>query len=56
MNGHPTARFSGPGPWEAVTDFLPRHPEFVPDRTREKFMHTWNPRGYLRRVGPEADA
>jgi cephalosporin hydroxylase len=53
MNGHPTARFSGPGPWEAVTDFLPRHPEFVPDRTREKFMHTWNPRGYLRRVAPE---
>ncbi len=51
MNGHPTARFSGPGPWEAVSDFLPQHSEFVPDRGREKFMHTWNPRGYLRRVG-----
>ncbi len=51
MNGHPTKRGWGPGPWEAVEAFLPENPEFVPDRSREKFLHTFNPRGYLRREG-----
>lgn len=49
LNGHPTAPFHGPAAWEAVSDFLPAHPEFTADRTREKFMHTWNPRGFLRK-------
>ena len=48
-NGHPIKKRWGPGPWEAVEMFLPRHPEFTPDRDREKFMHTQNPRGYLKR-------
>jgi cephalosporin hydroxylase len=48
-NGHPVAPFAGPGPWEAVHDFLPLHPEFSPDLSRQKFMHTWNPEGYLLR-------
>ena len=51
LNGHPTAPFHGPAAWEAVSEFLPAHPEFTADRSREKFMHTWNPRGYLRRLG-----
>jgi len=38
-----------PGPYEAVRDWLPRHPEFAQDRGRE-FPVTWNPGGYLRRV------
>jgi cephalosporin hydroxylase len=50
MNGHPTKRGWGEGPWEALDAFLPNHPEFVSDRDREKFLHTFNPRGYLRRT------
>jgi cephalosporin hydroxylase len=51
INGHPVTSLDtpGPGPWEAVTEFLPRHPEFEAERSREKFMLTFNPRGYLRR-------
>jgi hypothetical protein len=26
------------------------HPEFMVDRAREKFLLTFNPRGYLRRI------
>jgi cephalosporin hydroxylase len=50
INGHPTYPTFGPGPWEAVEDFLCTHPAFVPDSTREKFLMTFNPRGYLRRM------
>jgi cephalosporin hydroxylase len=49
INGHPVNPFFGPGPMEAVEEFLPVHPEFEVDVTREKYMVTHNPRGYLRR-------
>lgn len=49
INGHPVNPFFGPGPMEAVEAFLPRAPEFELDRSREKFMVTHNPKGYLRR-------
>jgi cephalosporin hydroxylase len=49
VNGHPVLPGHGPGPWEALDDWLPRHPEYTRDSSREKFMHTFNPRGYLRR-------
>ena len=39
-----------PGPLEAVEDFLARTDEFEIDREREKFLITFNPSGYLRRV------
>jgi cephalosporin hydroxylase len=48
--GHPVARAGVPGPMEAVDVFLPEAPEFVSDRSREKFLHTWNARGFLRRA------
>ncbi len=38
-----------PGPAAAVRDFLAEHPEFEADPTREKFLATWNPGGWLRR-------
>jgi len=50
INGHPVRPTFGPGPWEALSEWLPRHPEFEIDRAREKFLTTSHPRGYLRRV------
>ncbi len=39
-----------PGPLEAIENFLAGTDEFVIDRAREKFLITFNPSGYLRRV------
>ena len=39
-----------PGPLEAIETFLARTDEFEVDRDREKFLITFNPSGYLRRV------
>jgi cephalosporin hydroxylase len=39
-----------PGPLEAIESFLARTDEFEIDRAREKFLITFNPSGYLRRV------
>lgn len=50
INGHPWAPEFGPGPWEAVEDFLDETTDFVVDDSKEKFMMTFNPRGYLKRV------
>ena len=51
LNGHPVQPGHGPGPAEAVKDFLARHPEFAPDRSKEKFLLSFNPGGYLKRAG-----
>ena len=50
INGHPVNPFFGPGPMEAIGEFLAEQPAFQSDREREKFMHTFNPKGYLRRT------
>ena len=39
-----------PGPLEAIEEFLAGNDEFEIDREREKFLITFNPSGYLRRV------
>jgi len=39
-----------PGPLEAIEAFLARSDAFEIDREREKFLVTFNPSGYLRRV------
>lgn len=39
-----------PGPMQAIEAFLARTDEFEIDREREKFLITFNPSGYLRRV------
>jgi cephalosporin hydroxylase len=39
-----------PGPLEAITTFVASTDEFEVDRSREKFLITFNPSGYLRRV------
>jgi cephalosporin hydroxylase len=50
INGHPARPQFGPGPMEAVEEFLGTHPEFRVDRECEKFLLTFNPSGYLQRV------
>jgi cephalosporin hydroxylase len=50
LNGHPVRLDYGAGPMEAVNQFLPRHPEFVVDESRHKFLISTNIRGYLKRI------
>jgi cephalosporin hydroxylase len=50
FNGYPILPKFGPGPTEAVEAFLKTNPPFERDRTRERFLLTFNPGGYLRRT------
>jgi cephalosporin hydroxylase len=50
VNGHPVEPDFGPGPMEALEEFLQNDRNFVIDEEKEKFYLTFNPRGYLRRV------
>ena len=38
-----------PGPYEAISDFIDNNHNFYIDRTKETFLITWNPKGYLKR-------
>ncbi|MFX1303259.1 MAG: CmcI family methyltransferase [Promethearchaeota archaeon] len=49
LNGHPIDPFFGPGPMEAVKEFLKQNQDFEIDKTKEKFYMTWNPNGYLKK-------
>jgi len=51
VNGHPVAKDFGPGPMEALEEFLKENTQFEVDKTKEKFLLTFNPKGYLKRVG-----
>jgi len=50
VNGHPVYKNFGPGPFEAVEEFLKGNNDFKIDRSCERFLITTNPNGYLRRV------
>jgi cephalosporin hydroxylase len=49
VNGHPTYPDFGPGPMEAIDSFLSERSDFSVDRRCERFLMTFNPKGYLRR-------
>jgi cephalosporin hydroxylase len=49
LNGRPVKPDFGPGPGEAVDEFLVANGTFEVDRSREKFGMSFNPGGYLRR-------
>jgi cephalosporin hydroxylase len=54
--GHPILRNYGPGPMEAVEEFLRKREDFIVDSEREKFLLTFHPRGFLKRVAPSGEA
>jgi cephalosporin hydroxylase len=54
VNGHPILPDFGPGPMEAVDEFVPEHPEFTIDRSRERLLFTMHPKGYLKKSAPDA--
>jgi cephalosporin hydroxylase len=53
LGGHPVNHVSAPkgaGPFEAVEEFLKHNKQFVPDKSREKYLITQYPSGFLKRV------
>ena len=50
INGHPVYPEFGPGPMEAVAEFLSETSDFEVDKSREKFLMGFNPGGWLRRI------
>lgn len=55
VNGHPIKTYFGEGPMEAVRDFFKENNDFVIDKSREKFLLTANPNGYLRKKTKKND-
>lgn len=51
FGGRPVRPDAIPGPSEALESFLADDPPFAPDRWRERYLLTQNPRGYLLRDG-----
>jgi cephalosporin hydroxylase len=49
LNGHPVESDHGPGPAEAVAAFLAENSAFERDESREKFLLTFNPGGFLKK-------
>jgi cephalosporin hydroxylase len=50
VNGHPAWPDYGPGPFEAIEEFLVENDEFRVDKSRERLLFTMHPNGYLRRA------
>lgn len=56
VNGHPVRPEWGPGPMEALEEFLRNDNCFEIDIGREKFMLTMNPKGYLKKIRSNGSA
>lgn len=50
MNNHPVNPDLGPGPMEAVKEFLEINRNFEIDKSREKLLLTYNKNGYLKKI------
>jgi cephalosporin hydroxylase len=44
-----------PGPFEAIERFVAESGEFEIDRSMERFVITWNPKGFLKRTAPPGE-
>jgi cephalosporin hydroxylase len=55
LGGRPVRPEAAPGPSDALDAWLAEDPPFEPDRWRERFLLTQNPRGYLRRIGEDGE-
>lgn len=53
INGHPVYTSHGPGPMEALEEFLQNNNGFKTDKKMEKHYMTFNPKGYLKKKGHE---
>jgi cephalosporin hydroxylase len=49
VNGHPVHPDHGPGPMEAVEEFMRDNRDFQIDKRCERFLVTFNPSGFLRK-------
>lgn len=50
VNGNPVRPDWGPGPMEAIKEFILFNKNFEIDDNREKFLMTFNPSGFLRKI------
>jgi cephalosporin hydroxylase len=50
VNGHPASPDHGPGPWEAVHEFLSKNHAFEIDLECQRHLLTFFPHGWLRRT------
>ena len=50
INGHPVRPNWGAGPMEALEEFMQTAKDFVVDKSKEKFLFTQNPKGFLKKV------
>lgn len=50
IHGHPVREDLPAGPFEAIEKWLPKNEDFVIDKNCERFLMTFNPSGYLRRM------
>jgi len=50
INGHPVLPDFGPGPMEAVHEFLSQRDDFIIDASKQKHHLTFNPNGYLKKI------
>lgn len=51
IKGNPVQLKARSGPMSAINEFVKSTDEFVVDESKHKFMLTFNPRGYLKRIG-----
>ena len=47
---HPVLKYFPPGPYEAIEEYFKTTNNFMIDKTKEKFLMTFNPNGYLKRI------
>lgn len=50
VSGNPVRGDFGPGPMEAIEEFLAETSDWIIDRSKEKFLLSFNRNGYLKRI------